>query len=113
MGNAYQIQDQTRPYFLTFQVVGWADIFSRKVYRDIILDSFNYCRQNKGLILFAYVIMTNHMHTIIQSKDGDLSGLVRDIKKFTGKAILKEVSENKQESRRECLPAAGRAANDI
>lgn len=103
MGNAYQIQDQTRPYFLTFQVVGWADIFSRKVYRDIILHSFDYCRENKGLILFAYVIMTNHMHTIIQSKDGDLSGLVRDIKKFTGKAILKEFSENKQESRREWL----------
>jgi len=103
MGQAYQIQDQDRPYYLTFQVVGWADIFSRKVYRDIILDSLKYCRKSKGLNLFAYVIMTNHMHVIMQSRVGDLSGLVRDFKKFTSKAILKEVNENKQESRREWL----------
>jgi REP element-mobilizing transposase RayT len=103
MGNAYQIQDQDRPYYLTFQVVGWADIFSRKLYRDIILDSLKYCRKSKGLNLFAYVIMTNHMHVIMQSRVGDLSGLVRDFKKFTSKAILKEVNENKQESRREWL----------
>jgi REP element-mobilizing transposase RayT len=103
MGNAYQIQDQDRPYYLTFQAVGWADIFSRKLYRDIILDSLKYCRKSKGLNLFAYVIMTNHMHVIMQSRVGDLSGLVRDFKKFTSKAILKEVNENKQESRREWL----------
>ncbi|WP_186755959.1 hypothetical protein [Echinicola salinicaeni] len=34
MGEAYHIRDQEMPYFLTFQVVGWADVFSRKVYRD-------------------------------------------------------------------------------
>ncbi len=59
MGEAYQIKDQEAVYFLTFQVVGWADIFSRRIYRDITLDSFTYCRKNKGMELFAYVIMTN------------------------------------------------------
>lgn len=29
-----QIRDQEMPYFFTFQVVGWADVFSRKIYRD-------------------------------------------------------------------------------
>jgi hypothetical protein len=55
MGDSYQLRDQTRAYFATFQVVGWADIFSRKYYRDIILESFRYCRESKGLLLFAYV----------------------------------------------------------
>lgn len=49
--------------------------------------------------------MTNHVHVIMQSKNGDLSGLVRNFKKFTSKRILKEVHANKQESRKECLPA--------
>ena len=40
MGSAYQIQDQGGLYFLTFQVVGWADIFSRPTYRDMVIDSF-------------------------------------------------------------------------
>ena len=38
MGEAYQIRDQEIPYFLTFQVVGWADVFTRKMYRDFILE---------------------------------------------------------------------------
>jgi REP element-mobilizing transposase RayT len=103
MGESYQIRDQSRVYFFTFQVVGWADIFSRKIYRDIVLDSFKYCREKKGLLLFAYVIMTNHVHAIMQSKLGDLSGVVRDFKKHTSKQILKEVRENKKESRKEWL----------
>ncbi len=53
--------------------------------------------------MYAYVIMTNHIHTIMQNSAGDLSGLIRDFKKFTSKAILKEVNENNQESRREWL----------
>ena len=103
MGEAYQIRDQDQVYFLTFQVVGWADIFSRKVYRDIIIDSFIYCRKNKGMLLYSYVFMTNHVHVVMQRKHGDLSGLVRDFKKFTSKQILKEVKTNQQESRRAWL----------
>ena len=80
---------------------------TKKVYQIVGYESEN-CGN-----LYAYVIMTNHMHTIMQSREGDLSGLVRDFKKFTSKAILKEVNENKQESRRECLPAAGRVTNGI
>jgi REP element-mobilizing transposase RayT len=103
MGDAYQIQNQDDLYFLTFQVVGWADVFSRQTYRDIILESFDFARKNKNLELFAYVIMTNHVHAIMRSKTSDLSGLVRDIKKYTSKKILKEISTNTKESRKEWL----------
>jgi REP element-mobilizing transposase RayT len=103
MGEAYQIRDQQALYFLTLQVVGWADIFSRKVYRDVLIESLTYCRKEKGLEVFAYAIMTNHIHLIARSKDGVLSDTIRDFKKFTSKRILAEVRENSQESRREWL----------
>ena len=103
MGSAYQIQDQEAAYYFTFQVVGWADVFSRQLYRDIVIDSIRYCQVNKGLKLYAYVIMTNHIHKIMSSEEGDLSGLVRDFKKFTSRQILKSISENQQESRKEWL----------
>ncbi|NVK82687.1 MAG: transposase [Cytophagia bacterium] len=103
MGDAFQIQDQFRPYFLTFQVVGWADIFSRKIYRDIVIDSLTYCRKERQLLIFAYVIMTNHIHVIFQSDCGKLSDIVRDFKKFTSKAILKEIDMSGIESRRKWL----------
>lgn len=103
MGNAYQIKDQEATYYLTFQVVGWADVFSRQIYRDIIIDSFKYCIENKGLELFAYVIMTNHVHVIMRSKNGNLSDIVRDFKKYTSKQILELISSSNIESRREWL----------
>jgi len=91
------------PYFLTFQVVGWADVFSRKVYRDFILENLTYCRNENGLDLFGYVFMTNHLHLVVQQKDGKLSGWVRDFKKFTSKKLLIMILENPQESRKEWL----------
>ena len=103
MGAAYQIRDQEKAYFLTFTVVGWADIFTRQVYRDIIIESLSYCRKERSLNVFAYVIMTNHVHAILQSRSGDLSGTIRDFKKFTSKAIVKELKSNPKESRKKWL----------
>ena len=42
MSTGYQIYDKHVAYFLTFQIVDWVDIFSRKGYRDIIVDALNY-----------------------------------------------------------------------
>jgi REP element-mobilizing transposase RayT len=102
MVETYQINNQEGLYFLTFQVVGWADVFSRKCYRDIIIESFDYCMKNKGFELYAYVIMTNHIHLVSKSSQGDLSGVVRDFKKYTSKQVFKMMNEI-NESRREWL----------
>jgi len=83
MSTGYQISDQNALYFLTFQIVDWIDIFTRRIYKDIIIDSFNYSIEHKGLQLFAYVIMSNHIHLIANSINGTLSDNVRDFKKFT------------------------------
>ncbi len=103
MGEAFQIKDQELPYFMTFQVVGWLDVFTRSDYRDHIIESFKYCREEKGMLLYAYVIMTNHIHVIMQSKSGSLSDLVRDFKKFTSKKPLEVILENPIESRKEWM----------
>jgi REP element-mobilizing transposase RayT len=102
VADAYQIKNQKGLYFLTLQVVGWVDIFTRKSYRDIIIDSFVYCRKSKGLKVYAYVIMSNHVHCVV-SAENNLSDVVRDFKKFTSKEIFKLINENTQESRKEWL----------
>lgn len=73
MSTGYKIDTNDSAYFLTFQIVGWVDLFSRKVYRDIVIDYFKYCQKNKGLDLFAYIIMSNHIHLLARSQKGDLS----------------------------------------
>ena len=64
MATSYHIKDPSALYFLTLTVIGWVDIFSRKIYRDMIIDNLDYCRKNKGLLLYAYVIdqKINYIH---------------------------------------------------
>ncbi len=89
----YAIRDQDAHHFVTLTVVDWVDVFSRKVYRDILLDSLQFCQQNKGLTLTAYVVMTNHVHMIVRCENGKLSDLLRDIKKFTAQKILEQIDQ--------------------
>jgi REP element-mobilizing transposase RayT len=61
------------------------DIFTRKVYRDIVIDSLRYSQENKGLEIYAFVIMSNHIHLLIRSDIGKLSDTIREFKSFTAK----------------------------
>jgi len=100
MSTGYQINDQEGIYYLTFQVVDWIDIFTRQIYSDIIVESLKYAIENKGLEVFAFVIMSNHVHLIAQSSTGKLSDTIRDIKKYTSRKIIvtiQSVSESRKD----------------
>jgi REP element-mobilizing transposase RayT len=102
MEEGYVTRNQKLPHFITLTVVDWIDVFSRKVYRDEVIASLDYCIKNKGMVLYGYVIMSNHIHMVIQSSEGKLSDLIRDFKKFTARAILIKI-ETEPESRREWM----------
>lgn len=101
-GEGYKIRDQTKPHFLTFTVVDWVDVFTRKRYKDVLVESLNFCIANKGLVVYGYVIMSNHLHIIMHSADGLISDVIRDFKKHTSKKIIKSIEEE-PESRREWM----------
>ena len=116
-GDRYIISNQNSIYFLTFTVVGWIDVFTRKEYKLEIVNSLNYCIKEKGLTVYAWCIMSNHIHLIARAKEGyRLSDIIRDFKKFTAKLIIKMI-ETEPESRREWilnqLKYAGRNLNRI
>ncbi len=74
--------------FITFTTTAWIDIFTRPVYKDIMVDSIRYCQQNKGLILYAWCLMSNHIHMIAAADDGTaINDIIRDMKKFTSKKL--------------------------
>ncbi len=102
MKEGYIIRDQTKAHFITATVVDWIDVFTRKIYKDAVLDCLNFCIRNKGMILYGYVLMSNHIHLVVQSEEGALSALIRDFKKFTAKTILEKI-RSEPESRREWM----------
>ncbi len=104
MSIKYKFGNPDGIYFVSFAVVGWVDVFTRAVYRDLFLESLIFCRGKKGLNLHAWVIMSNHVHLIISSKlPHNLSNIMRDLKKYSSFRILKEISENERESRKEWM----------
>jgi len=103
--SGYKIRDQYSTYFITLTVVGWVDLFTRKECKEILIASLKYCQSNKGLIIHGYVIMSSHIHLIVTASEGSagLSNIIRDMKTFTAKELLKWVLESGMESRKEWL----------
>nr|WP_243350198.1 transposase [Parabacteroides sp. FAFU027] len=68
------------------------------------MDSLRYCQTEKGLIIYAWVLMSNHLHMIVGSEGVKMvSDIMRDFKKFTSKEILRTLQTDPQESRREWM----------
>ncbi len=116
MSSKYKVGDDAVPHFVTFSVVGWIDVFSREAYKKIFLESLQYCQANKGMQLYGWVIMTNHVHLIISSNTNKVEHIVRDLKKYTSKQIIQAIQENESESRKEWMlnifGYAGRSNNN-
>lgn len=104
MSRKYKFNNPDGIYFITFSVVGWVDVFTRDIYRNILIESFNWCVDKKGLNIYAWVIMTNHVHLIIfRSGSYLLESIMRDMKKFTSIKILDAIKTSTLESRKEWM----------
>ena len=76
-------------YFCTLTVIEWIDIFTNASYFNILAESLCFCVGNKGLKLYGYVFMTNHIHLIFSTERGHAAeAFLRDFKKWTTKSIV-------------------------
>lgn len=114
MGRKYVIRSQDHFYFVTFTVIQWLDIFTRLEYKNIFLDSIKYCQKEKGLLVGAWCIMTNHVHLAIASNGKeDLQNIIRDLKSYTSRHIRKFMENNPRESRREWMLGLMKGAGKV
>ncbi len=96
----FQVSDQHAVYFLTLTIVDWIDIFTRREYKLEVVDSLNFCVERKGLEIFAWCLMSNHLHLLCRSKEAFLlSDTIQDFKKFTARKILASLEKESIESR--------------
>lgn len=103
MSTKYKATTTEDAYFITITTVGWIDVFTRLNQKKNIIEALRYCQLNKGLDIYAYVLMSNHIHLLCKATKGFiLSDVVRDFKKFTSKKII-EIIIDEPESRREWM----------
>ena len=101
-GLHYNIR-KDKTYFMTMTVVDWIDLFTRVKQKQLIVDSLEYCQENKGLNIFGWCLMPSHLHLIANTKiPFDLDNVIRDFKRHTSKHAIFLI-ENEAESRREWL----------
>ncbi len=98
MSTKYKATTTDEAYFITITTVGWIDVFTRLNQKYNIINALEYCQRNKGLEIYAYVIMSSHVHLLCKATDDFiLSDVIRDFKKFTSKKIIQTIT-NEPES---------------
>jgi putative transposase len=103
MSEKYKFLNPEGIYFTTLTITNWIDLFTRSEYCIIVLDALRYCQAKKGLMIYASCIMPSHVHLIIgRNGTEEISGIIRDFKRFTNEKIISEIKQI-NESRREWL----------
>ena len=103
MSTKYKATTTDQAYFITITTVGWIDIFTRVNQKYVLINALQHCQENKGLEVYAYCIMSSHIHMICKATNGFiLSDVMRDFKKFTSKKIIQTIIDE-PESRREWM----------
>jgi putative transposase len=83
--------DPNHLYFVTTRAVQRAHIFRRALFKRILIDSLNTGRILGQYALFAFVIMPNHIHLILQCLNDCTPGeIVREFKKATANLIVRQ-----------------------
>lgn len=71
-------------HFVTLTIIEWIDIFTKEIYFEKLIESLKFCQQNKGLEIYAYVFMTNHIHIMCRSSgDYSLVNILQSFKRHT------------------------------
>lgn len=93
----YKIYEPSAPHFLTCTIINWIPVFTRPETAQIILDSFAYLQLQKerGLKLYAYVILENHLHWIAQADN--LEKELSSFKSYTAKMLVRYFEEHRVE----------------
>ncbi len=103
MSTKYKAIEPEAAYFITLTTVGWIDVFTRARQKYLLISSLQHCQREKGLEIYAYCIMTNHLHLLCQAREGyNLPDIIRDFKKHTSKRIVQNIFHY-PESRREWM----------
>ena len=71
------LPDDDAPYFITCTTINWLPLFSDPCIAEIIFNSLKYLQSQQRLVIYAYVLMENHLHLVASASD-----LAQELAKF-------------------------------
>jgi len=88
----YKIIENDSPHFCTATIVEWLPLFSKPWMVEIISNSFQFLQKEKRWVIYAWVIMENHLHLIVSSNN--LSKELGDFQSYTARQIIDHCKKN-------------------
>jgi REP element-mobilizing transposase RayT len=80
---------------VTSTTVNWLPVFTTAACCDVIVKSLSYCRAQKGLKIYAWVILENHFHALVAGPN--LAATLAALKKFTAREVLAQLKTEGRE----------------
>ena len=90
-------------YYVTLSVFRYIDVFTRRDYIEMIVESLKLYQEEYGLIIYDWIIMTNHLHLICKSEKVGIKPLLKDFKQFTTIQMLDAIKRDSFDLRKEWL----------
>ena len=92
------------PHFFTATNLEWKKLLQPDKYKDIIIDSMKFLVSDKRVIIYGFVIMPNHIHTLWHLRAGKIREHVqRDFLKHTAQTIKDDMQKNNQDGLKDYL----------
>lgn len=102
MSRKYKFHNPDGVYFVSFAVVDWIDVFSSRAYINILLETLEFCQKHKGMKIYAWCVMPNHVHLVFRSMvDQKPELLLGDFKRFTSQNIVSAIKQDPHETRKD------------
>ena len=83
------------PQFYTATILEWKPLFKQDKYKDIIIESLRFLVNEKRVNLYAFVLMSNHIHLIWQPlADFTPDKIQHSLMSFTAHQIKNDLKQN-------------------
>ncbi|MFA5803587.1 MAG: transposase [Melioribacteraceae bacterium] len=84
-------------FFVTTTIINFTKVFLKDSYCELVIENIKFYQKKYKFEIIAYVIMPSHFHWIIkvEPKNGTISDIMRDIKKYSAWDILERLEIEK------------------
>ncbi|GAA4102250.1 transposase [Mucilaginibacter panaciglaebae] len=81
--------------FFTATILEWKQLLTRDAFKDIIINSLLFLKNEKSIVVYGFVIMPNHIHLIWQIQDGFIKEKIQlRFLKYTAQQLKFELAKN-------------------
>jgi len=73
MSTKYKATEPYATHFITITTVSWIDVFTRLRQKYVIINALEYCQKYKDLEIYAYCIISSHIHLLCKAEGAAVS----------------------------------------